>query len=310
MRKSTDFGVTFGKPILVTSLRTTGVGGDLGLTDNIGRHFRSNAFPQAAVNPVTGNVYVVYDDVGTGPGDKSDVYFRQSTNGGASWGRQIKVNDDHTTTDQWQPGLAVMPDGKQVGVFWYDRRNDPGNNLIDRFGAIATLSGPAVNFGENFRVTTASFAPSFGQDPETDPAYMGDYDQVAADSKFFYTTWGDNSLASKGHAAFNADVRFAKIPVEQNAPAVSAAPAAAVSAIADSRTVRIANSPGAAQVNVTVVSDTSPRLAEASAGMPTPGPALKTKTSPLARPRISAAISEKLAVLDEFFMLDPFQRHN
>src|SRR5262249_53871676 len=125
------------------------------------------------------------------------------------------------------------PDGKRVGVFWYDRRNDPGNNLIDRFGAVATLTGLAVNFGASFRVTTASFAPSFGQDPETDPAYMGDYDQVAADNQFFYTTWGDKSLASKGHAGVNADVRFAKIPVTPDvAPAArSVILAGAVSAV-------------------------------------------------------------------------------
>ena len=191
----------------------TGVDGDLGLTDLTGRSFRTNAFPQAAVNPVTGAIYVVYDDVGTAPGDKSDIYFRQSTDGGTTWDQAIRVNDDKTTNDQWQPGLAVTPDGTHVGVFWYDRRLDPENNLIDRFGAIATVNGLTVSFGQNVRVTTHSFMPVFGQDPLVASNYMGDYDQVAADNQFFYTTWGDNSLPSQGHAGFNADVRFAKIPV-------------------------------------------------------------------------------------------------
>jgi hypothetical protein len=169
---------------------------------------------------------VVYNDVGTAPGDKADIYFRQSRDGGATWGRQIKVNDDKTMNDQWQPGLAVTPDGTRVGVFWYDRRGDPGNNLIDRFGSIATLNNGGVSFGPNIRVTTRSFAPTFGVDPLVASNYMGDYDQVAADNQFFYTTWGDNSLPSQGHVGFNADVRFAKIPVSTNPPAVQSVMAA------------------------------------------------------------------------------------
>ncbi len=118
------------------------------------------------------------------------------------------MNDDATSNDQWQPAIAVTPDGADVGVFWYDRRLDPANSLIDRYGAIGTVSGSTVAFGANFRISDTSFPAVYGQDPVVNPSYMGDYDQAAADNNFFYTTWGDNRDTGQGP-----NVRLAKIPI-------------------------------------------------------------------------------------------------
>jgi hypothetical protein len=222
MRKSTDQGVTFGDPVTVTGLKTPFPNGDLNLTDSSGHPFTTNAFPQAVVNPVTGDIYVAYDDWGNGSGkDKGNIYFTQSSDGGQTWTKPVQVNDDQTNNDQWFPALAVTPDGSHVGLFWYDRRLDPADNLIDRFGAIGTVCGHTVSFGANFRITDVSFPPAFTywdgsawhiQDPIVHPGYMGDYDQATADNNYFYTTWGDNRLADAFHAN-QPDVRFARIPV-------------------------------------------------------------------------------------------------
>jgi hypothetical protein len=236
MRKSIDQGVTFGDPVTVTALSTNSTNGDLQLTDSSGRRFRSNAFPQAVVNPVNGDIYVAYDDSGNAKGtDKGNIYFTESTDGGQKWSKPVQVNDDHTNNDQWFPALAVTPDGSHVGLFWYDRRLDPANNLIDRFGAIGTVCGHTVNFGANFRITDVSFPPAFGQDPIMFPDYMGDYDQATADNSYFYTAWGDNRM---GDAFFanQPDVRFAKIPVGEDDSATAttlvAAPASSTPASA------------------------------------------------------------------------------
>jgi hypothetical protein len=209
VRQSTDLGVTFAAPVTVAMQNTPGAGnnGDLGLTDSNGNYFRSNTFPQAVVNSVTGAIYVVYDDKGLLANDKADVFFTQSTNGGQTWSAPIRVNDDATSNDQWQPAIAVTPDGTHVGIFWYDRRLDPADNLIDRYGVVGTVgSNGAITFGGNFRISDASFPPVFGNDPVVNPSYMGDYDQAVADNSNFYLSWGDNRLG-------DADVRFAKVPV-------------------------------------------------------------------------------------------------
>ncbi len=217
MRKSTDQGLTFGPPITVANLRRQSW--DLGIDG-----FGVDPFFQAAVNPVNGQLYAVYHDNGPGK-DKADVFFRQSNDGGSTWSPAVRLNDDPTINDQWFPTLAVTPDGAHVGVFWYDRRLDPGNHLIDRFGVIGAVSGSTVTFGPNFRVTDVSFPPVFGQDAIVRSDYMGDYDQAVADNKFFYTTWGDNRLANPNYPAHvnQPDVRFAKIPVSGPAAALTAA---------------------------------------------------------------------------------------
>src|SRR5215472_13132345 len=50
------------------------------------RSFGTNAWPQAAVNPVTGDIYVAFDDWGNGSGkDRANIYFTESSDGGRHW---------------------------------------------------------------------------------------------------------------------------------------------------------------------------------------------------------------------------------
>src|SRR5262249_11709078 len=132
--RSTDGGQTFGGPVSVATLNTTGVNGDLGLNGG----FRTNAFPQAAVNPVTGDIYVVYNENPTGV-HRAQFYFPQSSDQGASWSGPIQLNDDSTTNDQWQPAISVKPNGTELFVGWYDRRLDSSNSLIDTFGTVGHI---------------------------------------------------------------------------------------------------------------------------------------------------------------------------
>jgi len=238
MRKSTDQGVTFGPEVTVAKLRNQGI--DLGIGG-----FRTPPFFQAAVNPANGAIYVVYHD-DPPSSDRADVYFRQSLDGGATWSDASRVNDDATTNAQWSPALAVTPDGSHVGIFWYDRRLDPADNLIDRYGAIGAVSGSTITFGPNFRVTDVSFPPVYGQDQGFDPSYMGDYDQAVADNGYFYASWGDNRLANPNYAPHvnQPDVRFAKIPVDWAGATLTAAVASLTDAAASSAAVVPAATPG------------------------------------------------------------------
>ncbi len=206
MRRSLDQGVTFQAAIVVASLTGTGVNGNLGLNGG----FRTNSFPQAVVNPYSGNIYVVFNDVGATAGDRADVYFTQSTDGGAHWAPRVRVNDDTTTRDQWQPAIAVLSGGSQLVVGFYDRRLDPANSLIDRYGVFAPISGATVQFLANFRITTQGFPVVIGQDPAVNATYMGDYDQIATDAATFYVPWGDNRNATALHS-HQPDVLFSTI---------------------------------------------------------------------------------------------------
>ncbi len=204
LAKSTDQGLSFGAATTVGTLIGTGVNGDLLLPAG----FRSNSFAQAAVNPASGNLYIVYNDV-TAAGDHGNIYLRQSTNGGSAWSAATQVNTDSTTRSQYMPALAVKPDGSGLSVTWYDNRDDPADRNLARWGATAAISGSTLTFGPNFRISPV-YPPVFGVDPVVNSTYMGDYDQMTADNSLYYTTWGDNRDNSiAGPSRKNANVRFA-----------------------------------------------------------------------------------------------------
>jgi hypothetical protein len=205
VRKSTDRGLTFGAPVTVATLRGIATNGNLNLQGG----FRSNSFPQAVVNPVNGHVYVVYNDLTAGA-DRADVYLKRSTNGGVTWSSAIRINNDATLNDQWQPTIAVTPDGTRLFMGFYDRRLDPDNDLIHTFGATAVLAGTAMTVQPNFRISSQAFPVVIGQDPVIRSTYMGDYDQAVADSIYGYYTWGDNRNSNAFHVN-QPDVRFARV---------------------------------------------------------------------------------------------------
>src|SRR5262245_3727575 len=197
MRKSTDQGLTFGPPVTVASGLAPGANGDLGLTGirqgtATPAGFRSNKFPHAAVNPVNGNIYVVYNNRPS-PTDKADIFVVQSTDGGGAWGAPVRVNDDATTTDQWQPTLAVTPDGSSLGIFYYSRQEDPvGNNLFKFYGRTASISGSTLAFAPSFAISDVASLPEFGRDQVVNPTYMGDYDMAVGTSGAFHVVWSDS----------------------------------------------------------------------------------------------------------------------
>lgn len=219
MRKSTDFGATFGAPVTVASGLVGGVNGDLALT---GRRnglttfsgFRSNEFPHAVVNPVNGDYYVVYANNPAGT-DKADIFMVQSTTGGATWSAPVRVNDDSTLTDQWQPTLAITPDGSRIGFFYYSRQEDPtDNNLFKYYGRIGAISGSTVSFLPSFAISDTPSLPEFGRDSLINAVYMGDYDTAVATPGAFHVVWSDNrSPLAGGGDRMDPNVFYKKIPL-------------------------------------------------------------------------------------------------
>jgi hypothetical protein len=218
MRKSTDFGGTFGPAVTIKTLHTNGVNGDLALNGG----FRSSAFAQVVVSPTNASqLYLVYNDCTSTPcttsADHGDIFLTSSTDGGATWGTSAKVNDDATTHDQFMPTVAITPNGQNLYITWYDRRNDPANSLIERFGTLGNIGvNGAVLLQPNDLLSSSNFPVVRGQDPVVNSTYMGDYDQVIAnDNAGFCLTWGDNRLANPNFPAHThqPDVRFVQVPI-------------------------------------------------------------------------------------------------
>ncbi|MCL6642443.1 MAG: glycoside hydrolase [Candidatus Bipolaricaulota bacterium] len=232
LRRSDDGGITFGPAVTVAPLARTF---DPQATNACRRQalrggIRTLELPSVAVDrsPTSffrGAIYIAYQSDPDGPGpDMSDIFLVSSFDGGKTFSNPVRVNDDQTQTDQFMPAVAVAADGT-VGVFFYDRRLDPDNLKIDVYFARSRDGGKS--FEPNLRVTDVSFAvpPTFGQPTSSQNfdalrgiCYMGDYNQMAADARFFYLAWGDNRTLLQTERYPNGrpdpDVFFAKIPVQ------------------------------------------------------------------------------------------------
>ncbi len=125
-------------------------------------YFRAYPMPVLAVNPAKANhVYVAYADEGEAAGDRADVFFTWSMDGGVNWAAPQRISTV-SQNDQWMPVLAIKPDGNQMFAAWYDRRQSPDNSRINLFGRWWTLpTGTAPVAGAEFRITSADFPPVF-----------------------------------------------------------------------------------------------------------------------------------------------------
>jgi hypothetical protein len=107
-----------------------------------------------------GNIYVAYMDDSPGFTD-TDIYFTRSIDGGSTWSQKLRINDDplNNGCDQFHPWLTVAPDGCIIAVY-LDRRNDPGNLLMDLYMTTSTDAGNT--WSQNERISTVSCDPTAG----------------------------------------------------------------------------------------------------------------------------------------------------
>jgi hypothetical protein len=209
IRRSSDLGATFAPAAVVATVTPVG---DSNLLQGGFRDFLD--LQGLAVDRSSGSrrgtVYATFQDgsarqkvdpLGFCLGDSlycfGDVYLVKSTNNGATWSAPVRINNDNPALgiDQFMPHVDVDHHGA-VWAVYYDRRFDERNFMIDVFVARSTNGGATWN---NVRATRASFAPITGwQDFVVNPAYMGDYITIAADStgrnSGVIAAWGDNGL--------------------------------------------------------------------------------------------------------------------
>ena len=221
--KSTDGGLSFNGPSLVTPVEPIGFGlfSKLGGLEEkstqgtLAGNFRVNSFPRIDVNPVNGQVYIVFNANPPGP-DGADIFLTRSTDGGVTWFSPIRVNDDNTTADQWFPDLAVNKDGN-IRIFWYDRRRAaPGDLHLDVYGTSSTDGG--VSFTPNTLLSSpGGMLPAVGYDGEFSRTYMGDYNDIKVEitptgpGTRFVSAWSDFSrvITTDGGTRSDQDVVFA-----------------------------------------------------------------------------------------------------
>ncbi len=143
------------------------------------------------IGDVYSNVYMF------GP-DEGDIFYTESTDGGATWlNPPLRVNDDTGWNDQSHPWIDIKPNGI-VDVVWYDDRGDPQDRNPETWFA-ALLPG-ATAFTPNQPVSNQPIVAPAGQ------FWIGDYIGVCVDESLAHVAWADDRRELTLFDAFYANV--------------------------------------------------------------------------------------------------------
>jgi hypothetical protein len=146
-------------------------------------------------------LYVAYEDFSAGVGN---VMLTASYDGGATWTSPVRVNDNVSPADEFQPNLTVAPGGT-VSVNFYDRRlacpaagteanglaldqaNPNYSGSLPPYGAANYCVNASIQFyfpsltpiGHNIRISQNTFDPQLNS-PHTgcaacETTFLGDY---------------------------------------------------------------------------------------------------------------------------------------
>ena len=171
--KSTDDGLSWTNPRIISGLQTVSV------TDpNTGEPVRTgDIIPEPAIDPATGQLYVVWQDSRFNGGQYDEIALSTSTDGGQTWSAPVRVNTP-SGKPAFNPSVRVNSAGT-VAVTYYDFRTlEAGNTSTlpthywqttstdggKTFGAELHVAGP-------FDMKTAPNAEGF---------FVGDYQGLDA----------------------------------------------------------------------------------------------------------------------------------
>jgi hypothetical protein len=157
-----------------------------------------------------GTLLAVYQDrVGQSQGS-ADIYVQRSTDGGVTWGQEVRLNDDDPAaqTYHFMPNMSVAPNGR-IDVAWYDQRNVK-SFAEDVYSTYSTDAG--ATWASNIRVTDQLIDLSMGLNTNFDirqPPGIASADQYATFG------WADPRLgnpATQTEDVFTTVAQFAALP--------------------------------------------------------------------------------------------------
>jgi hypothetical protein len=188
-----DGGLTWLPPATIATL------------DDIPRQFPNQSFRNLSIPIMTvgpsGEIYVVYaeyrptSDPADEDGKHADIMIIRNNLMGLPgfWSAPTTVNQDTTRADQFQPYVAVNPDG-QVEVAYFDRRHDTVDNFY-----VDTYLSRSHDMGATFTDTRVSHdmsSPEFNAPVSSSGLFFGDYQGLVVDQCFAYPFFQDTHLAN------------------------------------------------------------------------------------------------------------------
>jgi hypothetical protein len=183
--RSTDCGKHWSQPVIASEVVS-------GQPEDVA--FRVPTFAFLATDTSDPDlVYVAYQSLG----DDFDVFAQRSTDGGATWGTAVQLNDDAGDAHQVFPTIEVS--NGALHAAWYDSRNSvtEDNEALDVYYACSNCDGyawPVISHNE--RVTDVSHNPNCQMFGGGTVAFHGDYIELDAywngANHVVHVAWADN----------------------------------------------------------------------------------------------------------------------
>jgi hypothetical protein len=140
---------------------------------------------------------MVYTDATAPKSSKMAILMRHSDDDGATWSTPSMVNDDGMTSAKFLPRVRVDQKNGDVGVGWYDSRNDIGSGPGDTDGIPNDEAEYFVGFsfdgGQTFDNIQVANGPSSAIRNPNNGNEFGDYTGLDFFNGILYPIWADNS---------------------------------------------------------------------------------------------------------------------
>ena len=199
MAKSTNGGASYGTPVIV---HTAFDSYDIGVPAFNGRRALIYASGAAYRTATKNNVYVTWTDLtgATGcttasnePGSnvsstcKTRIWFKRSTDGGATWSTATMINNQSSLNDQFNQWLVVDETNGMLAVMYYDTVADSGRKKTDVYYQASYDDG--VTWSTPLKVTTAQTDETVaGADSGNQ---YGDYNSLSGYAGSMWPVWTD-----------------------------------------------------------------------------------------------------------------------
>ncbi|MBK6995417.1 MAG: exo-alpha-sialidase [Lewinellaceae bacterium] len=142
---------------------------------------RANVMPvlvcDRSPGPNRGTLYLCWGDQRNGVED-TDIFFAKSLDGGLSWSKPLRVNDDKKGHQQFFPWMAVDQVTGHLYTVFYDRRNHT-DGQTEVYVAVSRDAGKSF---KNLKVSTEPFKPTSG-------VFFGDYNHISAHDGVVRPIW-------------------------------------------------------------------------------------------------------------------------
>jgi BNR repeat-like domain len=186
--KSTDGGATWSQPKVVASLETAGVRDPNNLNPLTGAppalSRTGDIIPEPAINPNTGQLYVVWQDSRFNGFSNDEAVISTSSDGGATWSA-LKLVNAHTGHPAYDPSVYVNSAGV-VAVSYFQwattmSGNEPTNLLIRHSTSPgSSAAGPAFDVPSSLDGPFNNLAA-----PVSRGYFLGDYQGLVANASGF-----------------------------------------------------------------------------------------------------------------------------